>query len=203
MIGYRGKEVQEFINSLPPPLPTKDEITTTEPEYIEEQPDQSEMVTATQAIEDAIENNFNFQIGVDYKKAVESLINLKTDYEFLSGQIADLDAAKKNSLAKAKFPINGLSFSDEGVEYNGVHFDQASSAEKLRVSLAIAIAANPKLRVIRISDGSLLDSKNRKIIEEMATANDFQIWLESVDETGKVGIYIEDGAVKANNYCKE
>jgi hypothetical protein len=33
----------------------------------------------------------------------------------------------------------------------------------------------------------------------MAEANDFQIWLETVDTTGKVGIYLEDGEVKAIN----
>ena len=34
----------------------------------------------------------------------------------------------------------------------------------------------------------------------MAGDNNFQIWLESVDETGEIGIVIEAGEVKTNNY---
>ncbi len=59
----------------------------------------------------------------------------------------------------------------------------------------MAMALNPKIRVIRITDGSLLDSENLALIEEMAGEHDFQIWIEKVDESGSVGITIEDGQV--------
>ena len=62
-----------------------------------------------------------------------------------------------------------------------------------------AMAGNPKLRIIRITDGSLLDAKNLEIVREMAGSRDFQVWIERVDESGKVGIYLEDGAVVADN----
>ena len=66
-----------------------------------------------------------------------------------------------------------------------------------RVSVAMAMALNPEVRVIRITDGSLLDSENLRVIGEMASAGDFQVWVERVDESGKVGITIEDGEVVA------
>ncbi len=69
----------------------------------------------------------------------------------------------------------------------------------MRVSAAIAMAGNPKLRVIRIQDGSLLDEDGLKIISDMAAEKDYQVWLEAVDSTGKVGIYMEDGEVAAVN----
>lgn len=50
-----------------------------------------------------------------------------------------------------------------------------------------------------IKDGSLLDSKSMQIINEMAGTNDYQVWIERVDESGKVGFYIEDGNVTAVN----
>ncbi len=56
------------------------------------------------------------------------------------------------------------------------------------------------MRIIRQKDGSLLDSKNLAIIDRMAGDNNFQIWMESVDETGEIGIVIEAGEVKTNNY---
>jgi hypothetical protein len=56
--------------------------------------------------------------------------------------------------------------------------------------------------VIRISDGSLLDSDSLALLAEMATEGDYQIWIEMVDSTGKVGISIEDGAVVADNQAE-
>lgn len=61
------------------------------------------------------------------------------------------------------------------------------------------MAANPKLRVLRIRDGSLLDKKSLGLIAAMADDQDFQVWIEAVDTTGKVGIFMEDGAVAKMN----
>ncbi|MCK5236439.1 MAG: AAA family ATPase [Deltaproteobacteria bacterium] len=113
----------------------------------------------------------------------------------LTMKIEELDKKKADAIKAAKMPVDGLSFDEDGLTLKGVPFAQVSSAEQLRVSVAMAMAINPKLRVLRITDGSLLDSDSMKIIEQMATDNDFQIWIEVVDDTGKVGIYIEDGEI--------
>jgi hypothetical protein len=34
-----------------------------------------------------------------------------------------------------------------------------------------------------------------RLIEEMAAEQDFQVWIERVDESGTVGVVIEDGQV--------
>lgn len=115
----------------------------------------------------------------------------------LTTAMEQLDATKAKGLAEAVFPIKGLCFDDDGVTYNDVPFKQASSAEQLRVSTAMGMALNPQLRVMHIRDGSLLDSGNLALIGAMAEANDFQIWVERVDESGTTGVVIEDGMVKA------
>ena len=101
------------------------------------------------------------------------------------------------AVAAAHMPIEGLAFDDEGVTYNGLPFRQCSASEQLRVSVAMCMAVNPTVRVIRITDGSLLDSDSLALIAEMAGANDFQVWCEVVDESGQLGITIEDGSVVA------
>ena len=118
-------------------------------------------------------------------------------YAEKTDEIAALDKSKANALATATFPLDGLSFGDDGVTYNGQPLGQASAAEQLRAATAIAAALNPTVRVIRIADGSLLDSDSRAALEEMARAENFQIWLELVDESGELGIVIEDGKIKA------
>jgi len=115
--------------------------------------------------------------------------------EALTAKLDAIEKQKRDAIEAAKMPIDGLAFDAEGVLYQGVPFKQSSAAEQLRVSLAMAMSLNPSIRVIRITDGSLLDSENMALIEEMATDNDYQVWIERVDETGKIGITIEDGAV--------
>ncbi|MFW0772491.1 AAA family ATPase [Paenarthrobacter nitroguajacolicus] len=121
---------------------------------------------------------------------------LRAEYNSLSDKIQALDQKKADGLAKAKFPIDDLGFDESGVTYQGVPFKQASSAEQLRVSLAMAIALNPKLRVIRIADGSLLDKDNLALVESIAREHDFQVWIEVVGDGDGRGIIIEDGEVK-------
>jgi len=114
----------------------------------------------------------------------------------LSDNLEAILQYKDVMMGKARMPIDGLDFEEGGVTYNGIPFDQASDSEKLKVSMAIAMALNPKIRVIRITDGSLLDSENMEIIQSMAREKDFQVWIEKVDESGQVGVYIEDGEIK-------
>lgn len=118
-------------------------------------------------------------------------------YDQRTADLAALDQEKATGLAGATFPIDGLGFDDDGVTYRGVPFSQASSAEQIRVSLAMAMALNPKLRVIRILDGSLLDADNLALIEEMAVEQDYQVWIERVSDGSGVGVLIEDGQVAA------
>lgn len=131
------------------------------------------------------------------KVAVAQANKQKEIAEALTAQIDALDAKAHELVAQAPFPVEGLSLTDDGVLYNNVLFKQASSAEKIRVSCAIARALNPNLRILLIKDGSLLDRKMFKALTEDPALADYQIWMERVDESGKVGIYLEDGEVVA------
>ncbi|APZ81806.1 nucleoside triphosphate hydrolase [Erythrobacter phage vB_EliS_R6L] len=109
---------------------------------------------------------------------------------------------RNEALASAEMPVEGLSFAidDDGAAtlmWEGLPFDkdQISTAAQLRVSTAIGMAANPRLRVLRIMDGSLLDEDSMKMLAEMAEAEDFQLWVEVVGEGG-VGIIMENGTIK-------
>jgi DNA repair exonuclease SbcCD ATPase subunit len=113
----------------------------------------------------------------------------------LTLKIEALDEAKATAIAAAKLPVEGLDFGDGTVIFNGVPLDQASDAEQLRVCVALAMAASPKLRVIRIRDGSLLDDDAMKLLTDMARERDYQVWIERVDSSGKVGFVLEDGAI--------
>lgn len=127
---------------------------------------------------------------------------LAFQYEAAKGQANQLTAkldqiakTKADGLAAAEFPVAGLGFTEDGVTYQGVPFKQASSAEQIRVSMAMAIALNPKLKVIRIQDGSLLDTDSLALIEETAQEHGYQIWLEVVGDDIEDAYTIIDGEV--------
>lgn len=109
--------------------------------------------------------------------------------------IAALDDELTKLLGSDGMPVPGLGFSEDGVLFNGRPLQQACGEERLRVSLAIAMATNPRARVILIRDGSLLDSKAMKLLHETAIAKGYQIWIERVTDTADNGILIEDGRV--------
>lgn len=111
----------------------------------------------------------------------------------LTNEIERLDAVKATAIASAKMPIDGIGFADDYITLNDLPFDQASGAEQLRASIAIAIASNPKLRVLVVKDGALLDDDSMKIVAEMAEKHAIQIWLETVASDRPGALVIEDG----------
>ena len=114
----------------------------------------------------------------------------------LTHEMDEIDEDKAKQLAEAPMPVEGLSFDESQVLFRGVPFSQASSAEQLRVSVAMAAAGNPDLRIMLIRDGSLLDPDSLKLISEFATDQDYQIWIERVGEGEECQVIIEDGQVK-------
>jgi len=151
-----------------------------------------------QAIESAETVNQKVRENRARANVAKRLEDLRAEAGRYTAEMERIDKAKAEALAAAKFPIAGLAFGDSGVTFNGCPFEQCSSAEQLRVSFAMCVAMNPKLRVALIRDASLLDDDAMKLVAELAAANDFQVWLEVVRTDGDVQVVIEDGAVKAS-----
>lgn len=117
--------------------------------------------------------------------------------EDLTKSIEAAEQKKNDLVSAAPLPVKGLGFSEGGVTFGGVPLEQCAASERLKVSVAVAMSMNPRLRVILVRDASLLDAGNLKVLEELAKARDFQIWVEQVTDSSKVGVYIEDGGVAA------
>lgn len=115
----------------------------------------------------------------------------------LTERLKTIDDEKAKLLADAKFPIPGMAVEADQVTIDGVPFSQASTAEQIRVGLAIGAALNPKLRVVLIRDGSLLDADSMSLVEQWANENNMLVIMERVAMPGAVGVVIEDGMVAA------
>lgn len=115
-------------------------------------------------------------------------------------RIAAIDAEKRQQLEAASFPVPGLSFSDEGLMFDGLPFEQASYAQQLRVAVAMGLASNPALKVLLIKHGNALDKASMQLLAELAEEHGAQCWLERVSEGADgVSVLIDEGRVAAIN----
>ena len=101
---------------------------------------------------------------------------------------------KEEILMNAKFPVKGLSFSVDGVLFNGLPFDKGNQcmSDILRVGVAIAVAQNPALKIVRIKDGSLLSDARRKELLATLAEYGFQAFVERVTDEQLNAIVIEE-----------
>jgi hypothetical protein len=151
---------------------------------------------AMQEMTAAEEQNRRIRANLTAKAKNQELFAVAKQAKEKTEEIENIDAAKARQLEVAKFPVPELSFDETGVVYRGVPFAQASGAEQLRVSMGVAMALNPTLKVCLIRDGSLLDDKNLALVAEMAAEQGGQVWLERVSDGPEVSVVIEDGSVK-------
>lgn len=111
-------------------------------------------------------------------------------------RLDEIAAEKARRIAEAKFPVPGLTLGDdETVLYNGTPLADCCTAEQIRVSVAVGLAMQGALKIVRLTNGSLLDDDNRRIIREACEAAGAQEWVEIVGTGGPTTIVIEAGMV--------
>lgn len=109
--------------------------------------------------------------------------------------IEALEKQREETIAAAKFPVPGLGFGPTGITLDGLPFEQASQAQRLRVSVAIAVALNPKLRVMLVREGSFFDEEALALLEQLCEEHDCQCWVEMVRTDWPATVRIVDGEV--------
>jgi predicted ATP-dependent endonuclease of OLD family len=161
----------------------------TGPQHVETQPIEAKIAGA---------QNINAEVQARARKTElrAKAAAKRTESDNMTARLSKIAAERTARVAAANMPIAGLSLSPEGVRFDGTLFSECSSAQRLRVSVAMAIAMNPRLRVMLIRDGSLLDSGNMKMIADMAKQNGVQVWVERVGAGPEVSVVLEAGEIK-------
>ncbi len=126
------------------------------------------------------------------KKKDEALLKS----EALTEQLISLDEKKKEALQNVNLP-SGLYFDEEGLTLNGIPFKPGlvSTSEALKIGCAIAMIANPQLKVLRIQNGNALDEESLAELKMILEQNNWQAWVEYVSDSSEKGIYIENGEI--------
>jgi predicted ATP-dependent endonuclease of OLD family len=159
-------------------------------------PEAVDTVAIAQRIREADAANENVVKLQTREKHIKTADRYDDESAELTSRMEAREKAKQDAIAAAKLPVAGITFGDGEVLLDGVPFDQASTAQKFRVGVAIAVAKNPTLRLVWVRDASLLDDNSYELIGKLAAEFDCQILLETVRAIGKDAIVLEDGHIK-------
>lgn len=133
----------------------------------------------------ASEVNKKVQANKDRAAKQAELADLRKQSEAKTARLKEIEESKVQMIQQAKWPVPGLSLSDDGVLYNGLPFSQINKADRVKISTSIGIALNPTLRLLVCEDGSAMDTDTLEALDEMLKVNDFQMLMEVVTRTNE------------------
>lgn len=107
--------------------------------------------------------------------------------------LSDLLKERETLIAKSELPITGLTFTDDGLELNGVPFvaGKVSDSQIMEVAAKLIIASNPTVKVFRIARGESLGAKRLQSLIELARKEGYQGFIEEV-KRGQDDLIIEE-----------
>ena len=127
-------------------------------------------------------HNKRYHVVCQYREKKAQYDGFKAKAEQMDADIAKLADERAMLIANAELPIAGLSFTDDGLELNGVPFvpGKISDSQTMEIAAKLVIASNPKVKVFRIARGESLGQKRLETIIDIARRNGFQGFLECV-----------------------
>jgi len=132
----------------------------------------------------------------EYGKVADALAAAEQAHAAAQAELDAVDQRKRAGLAEAVFPVPGLSVDDTGITFNGVPFSQVNTAARKQVAFAIATAGDPKLKLVIVKDGDLLDADSLDAIRALADDRDYTVLVErDRDESRQIGFTIVDGVL--------
>ncbi|MDF2507277.1 MAG: hypothetical protein K0Q52_1136 [Microbacterium sp.] len=142
------------------------------------------------------ETNAGVRAAKEYFRTATALSAAEDAHAEAQSDIEGIEAGKRLALATAAFPVDGLSVDETGVTFDGIPFGQVNTAMRRRVAFAIATAGDPKLRLVIVKDGDLLDADSLAGIRELAEERGYTVLVErDRDESRDIGFTIQDGAL--------
>ena len=128
-----------------------------------------------------------------YNERQSELMAAKDKAERMEADIAQLADERAGLIANAALPIEGLTFTDDGLELNGIPFvpGKVSDSQTMEVAAKLVMASNPTVKVFRIARGESLGAKRLETIVDIARRNGFQGFIEQV-QRGQNEMLVEE-----------
>jgi DNA repair exonuclease SbcCD ATPase subunit len=146
-------------------------------------------------IQAANATNANVRRKLEKKEHEAEVIGSQKTYDALTKAMEQRKADLEKSIKSAKLPLPGIGFGKGGLLLNGIPLKEASTAEQIRVAVALSLSLNPKLQLMWVRDASLLDDDTLAEIYRLAEEHDCNVLLETVRPQSGSAIVLEDGRV--------
>lgn len=155
--------------------------------------DNPEKLDTAERLKAAEEYNKKCRIVSEYKEKVRLRDSVAKDVDAMEKRLEKLASERENLISDSKLPISGLSFTNEGLELNGVPFiaGKVSDSQIMEVAAKLIIASNPTVKVFRIARGESLGQNRLQAIINIAKENGFQGFIEEV-KRGQDELIIEE-----------
>ncbi len=152
-------------------------------------------------IETAEETNVKIRYRNEYAKVQNDAQDAKIKADQYTNEIEELRKQRIDIFKNANFPVEGLTFDEEGIYLDGMPFINLSDSKKILVSMKIGMGLNPKLKVIFIKHGNDIGVARMKTIFQIAEKEGYQIIIERIDPiAGFPYVVLEDGIVTETNF---
>lgn len=146
-------------------------------------------------VQEVEETNAKVRANAAAALADQEAERLRSQAVELDTQLKRAEAERGDLLSSAEFPVSGIGVDSDGVTLDGVPFAQASSAQQIRVGVAMGAAIAKDIRVMLVRDGSLLDEDSMELLATLARDAGLQVWVERVGSGDSGAIVIEDGTL--------
>lgn len=142
---------------------------------------------------DADEHNKKYSLVQQYKEKKAQFDSVVATASKMDEEINSLSQERAGLIANAKLPISGLTFTDDGLELNGVPFvpGKVSDSQCMEIAAKLVIASNPTVKVFRIARGESLGEKRLKAIIDIAKKYGYQGFIEQV-QRGQNEMLVEE-----------
>jgi len=134
-------------------------------------------------IQKAEETNLQAFEYQEYLKKKKALEEKRSEYSTFTDKLTELKTSKKDILQKADTGVSGLEVREDGLYYDGIYSENWSDSQGIRLSAALCLSMNPKLRAVFIDRGESFGQKRFTELKKWAKENDMQaIITKVVDE---------------------
>jgi len=168
--GYKGEEAKVFVESLQPPIPVH-EFDKPEPDYINEVPDNHQLVNIDKQIEDAYETNASaekYQAFV--KRVAEKAAKVKELEDNKAAQKTESDA-RISYINQFDFGFSGLTTNEAGelqLNERPIKDPYFSTGERIKIVAKLMRSRAPLFKTVFLDSACELDPDNlKKLLDEL------------------------------------
>jgi len=173
------------INQLPKAEPLKTFIPSEEPSYINEMPDNIDLLAIDEKIKIANEKRTEYELYIveinRINKHNSDLSAAKQSWNDLDEKVKSIESEKRKIIESANLP-DGITFVDGGILIDGLPFEtnQISTSKKYITALKLASLCVGEVEMIHF-DCSTLDRKSFNEVLDFAKLKGLQLLIERPD----------------------